>query len=304
MYRKALSLALAALLFISVAAAQPTTEITVVDKTGRVEKLICGAEQTGSLLERINRLEKDVYGSESKEALIAKADKLYSYAWDNSAGSPSLITRLNATEWILTHSQTGESVKVRLESLEKLLTGSPTAGPIDGRLTKLGKMAFASSQPDVETAEIAKDTLVKIKLTTPLDSRTSRVGDLVAYQASEDVYVNGLLVIAKGALGSGKITKLERAQNFGRDAQLEIDFENIKAIDGTTLATFLGEKAKEETRSMATAAGATMVGLVVLGPVGIVTGAFVHGKELTVPAGAEMFIQTKEMTPVFGIKTK
>lgn len=304
MFRKVIALSVAALFLLSVVSAQPTTDLTAVDKTGRVEKLIYGTEQTGSLLERINKLEKDVYGNESKEALIAKADKLYGYAQDNSVGNPSLITRLNAIEWILTHNQTGESVKVRLENLEKLLAGTPSTGSIDGRLTKLGKMAFTSGQPEIETVEIAKDTLIKIKLTTALDTRSSRVGDSVIYQASEDVYVNGLLVIAKGALGSGKITRVERAQNFGRDAKLEINFEYMGAVDGTVLATFLGEKAKEETASMAKAAGATMVGLVVLGPVGIVGGAFVHGQEITVPAGAEMFIQTKEISPVYGMKTK
>ena len=304
MARKIISLFLAGLMILSVAAAQPTTDLTAVDKTGSVERLIYGSEQTGSLLERINKLDKDIYGSESKEPLIARSDRLYSYAWENTVGSPSLITRLNATEWILTHSQTDAGIKVRLESLEKLLTGTPSAASIDPRLKQLGKLAYTSGQPDVEPVELAKDTLVKIKLTGALDTRTSRPGDPVVYQAAEDVYVNGLLVIAKGSVGKGKIIKVERAQNFGRDAKLEVSFDYVGAVDGTVLATFLGEKAKQETESMAKAAGASMVGLAILGPIGIVGGAFVHGQEITVPAGAEMFIQTKDTLSLYGIKVK
>lgn len=304
MARKIISLFLVFLMILSVAAAQPTTDLTAVDKTVRVEKLIYGSEQTGSLLERINKLDKDIYGSESKEPLIGRSDRLYSYAWENTVASPSLITRINATEWILTHNQTDASIKVRLENLEKLLTGAPAAGSIESRVAKLGKLAYTSGQPDIESVEIAKDTLVKIKLTTALDTRTTRPGDTVMFQASEDIYVNGLLIVAKGAAGSGKVTKVERAQNFGRDAKLEIDFEYIKAIDGSTIVTFLGEKAKEETKTLAKLAGATMVGLAVLGPVGLVGGAFVNGQEITVPAGAEMFIQTKDTASVFGIKVK
>lgn len=304
MVRKIVSLALAALFIVSIAVAQPTTDLTAVDKTKRIETLIFGTEQTGSLLERINKLEKDVYGSESKEALIAKADKLFSYCFDNSIASPSLITRLNATEWILTHNQADASIKNRLDSLDQLLTGAPTAGSIESRITKLGKLAYSSGQPEVESLEVAKDTLIKIKLTNALSTKSNRVGDAVPFQASEDIYVNGLLVIAKGAPGIGKISKVERAQNFGRDAKLEIEYESIRTVDGTALAIFLGEKAKEETKSLAKAAGATMVGLAVLGPVGIVGGAFVHGEELNIPAGAELFIQTKEAATLYGIKVK
>lgn len=304
MARKIISLLLMVLMILSVAAAQPTTDLTAVDKTSSVEKLIYGSEQTGSLLERINKLDKDIYGSESKEPLIGRSDRLYSYAWDNTAISPSLITRINATEWILTHNQTDASIKVRLENLEKLLTGAPTTGSIESRIVKLGKLAYASGQPEVEQLEVAKDTLVKIKLTAALSTKSNRVGDPVSFQASEDVYVNGLLVIAKGAPGIGKISKVERAQNFGRDAKLEIEYESIKAVDGTVLPIFLGEKAKEETRSLAKAAGATFVGIAVLGPVGIVGGAFVHGEELNIPAGAELFIQTKEAATLYGIKVK
>lgn len=304
MFRKITALTLSALLFASIVAAQPASELTVVDKTAKVEKVIYGTEQTGSLLERVNKLEKDIYGTEVKEALLAKADRLFTYTKETTIDAPSLITRVNAIEWTLTHNQTSDSVKTRIENLEHLLTGVPAIGAIESRLTKLGKLAYTSGQPQVEAVEIPKDMLVKIKLLTPLDTRTSRTGDLVSFQASDDVFVNGLLVIGKGSLGAGKVTKVEGAKNFGRDARLEIDFQSITAIDGTILSTFLGEKAKEETKSLAKAAGATVVGLAVLGPVGIVGGAFVHGQEISIPVGAEMFIQTKELSPIFGLKAK
>ncbi|HAK74612.1 MAG TPA: hypothetical protein DCP36_15610, partial [Sporomusaceae bacterium] len=63
-------------------------------------------------------------------------------------------------------------------------------------------------------------------------------------------------------------------------------------------------KAKEETKSLAKAAGATVAGLIVLGPVGVVGGAFIRGKDVTIPAGAELYIQTKTEASVYGLKVK
>lgn len=304
MVRKIISLTLSVLLVASIAFAQPGAELTVVDKAAHVEKVIYGGEQTGSLLERVTKLEKEVYGTETQEALIAKVDRIYSYTKDNSGTAPSLITRVNAIEWTLTHSQTQDNIKARIDGIEKLLSGVPTAGSIDSRVTKLSKLAYGNHEIVTETVDCAKDTLVKIKLTNAIDTKTTRVGDVVNFQASEDVYVNDLLVIAKGAPGKGKVTKVEQAKNFGRDAKLEIDFESMQALDGTTIDMFLGKKAQEETKSLGKAAGATFVGLVVLGPVGIVGGAFVQGEDAKIPAGTLMFIQAKDVVSLYGMKVK
>ena len=79
---------------------------------------------------------------------------------------------------------------------------------------------------------------------------------------AEDVYTAGVLVIAKGAVGRGKLAKVDQAQNFGRDAKMEISFETVEALDMTQVATMLGEKAKKETESMALAAGAGVAGMI------------------------------------------
>ena len=64
---------------------------------------------------------------------------------------------------------------------------------------------------------------------------------------------------------------------------------------------YLGELAKKATQSEAKAAGATVAGLVLFGPIGIVSGAFVHGKELTIPAGTTLYVQVKDDVEIFGL---
>lgn len=303
MLRKWISGTLAVLVLAATPVFAQTAELTIVDKTKAVEQVLYGTDQTGSLSERLTRLEKDIYGSESKEALMGKADKLYTYSKENTLTSPSLITRLNAVEWAISHTQTAVPAKQKLEQLEQLLIGAPATGSFDKRITKVSNIAFTQS-PEMSEVTLFQDTLVRIKMVTPLDTRQNREGDTFTFQASEDVYVNGVLVIAKGAVGEGKILKVQQARNFGRDAKLDLSFDTLQAFDGTEVQTILGDKAKEETKSLAKAAGATVAGLIVLGPVGVVGGAFIHGKDVTIPAGAELYIQTKSEASVYGLKVK
>ena len=74
-------------------------------------------------------------------------------------------------------------------------------------------------------------------------------------------------------------------------------------MHGTYVDTHVGEAAKKEMKSLAMAAGASLAGIAVLGPVGIVVGAFVHGKDVRLPAGTELYIQTKADTTLYGVVT-
>ena len=49
------------------------------------------------------------------------------------------------------------------------------------------------------------------------------------------------------------------------------------------------------------AAGAAIGGMIILGPVGLIGGAFVKGSAVTIPVGAETFVQTAEDTTMQGV---
>ena len=63
------------------------------------------------------------------------------------------------------------------------------------------------------------------------------------------------------------------------------------------------EEAKKEMEHLAMAAGASLAGIAVLGPIGVVAGAFVRGKNVDHPAGTELYIQTKDETTLYGVQT-
>lgn len=271
-----------------------------------VEQSVYGQEQTGALLDRISRLEKDFYGktSSSQTALSDRINTLYSTMFDNSV-RPSAITQMNGIEWFLSRHVSIKSITDRLTALETQIYGKPVTGTLQKRMNDLAMLAYGNSDtktPLVSTT-IPVDTLIKIKLVTPLNTSTSKVGDKVKFQAAEDIISDGKLIIAAGAPGEGVVTKVKSARNFGRNGEIDVDFQQIQAFDGTTIQTTLGDKAKKEIESLAMAAGASVAGIALLGPIGIVGGIFVNGKDIDLPAGTESYIQTKAATNIYAIQT-
>ena len=88
---------------------------------------------------------------------------------------------------------------------------------------------------------------------------------------------------------------------FGKDGRIDIDFTYIYGVDGTKLPIAVGELAKQKAESIAGAAGAAIGGMIILGPVGIVGGAFVKGNSVTIPVGCETYVQTSEDISLQGV---
>lgn len=302
MIRKCSALTVAMTLMFSVAAsAQDVSDMTVLDKMAKIESVVYGNEQTGALVDRAAQVEQDVYGVESGESVMSKTDRLYDTMIVSDSEEASFMSKLNAVEWAIKHEIETGSVKTRLEALETIMNGAPSTGNYSARLERMMKLAYEADGFATETVTVPADTLIQIALTTPIDSSTDREGDIIKFKVAEDVVVDNVLVYPKGATGEGVITKITPAKSFGRNAKLEIDFHSVTAFDGMTQDTILGEKAKEQTKTLAAAAGASAVGLAVLGPVGLVGGIFVKGEELKVPEGALIYIQTEGEAEVCGL---
>ena len=279
-------------------------EQTPMERIAVAEQILYGAEQEGSLIERTNKLEKELFGLPGREALMAKVDRIYTYVRDSSGSTTSLVFKMGALEWSLTQSVTKGPVKTRLESLERTVAGVLGAGSIDARISRLMTITFADSALRTGTLTLPQDTLIKIRLTTALSSKNNKSGDPVEFEVAEDVHASGMLALPRGAAGRGKLHKVEQARNFGRDAKMEVIFQSVEALDRTVVPTVLGERAKKETESTATAAGAGFAGMILLGPIGVVGAAFVHGKNIVIPAGTMLFIQTQSDATIIGLYGK
>ena len=303
MLRKLFSVVLSAVfLFSSMCTAFAEVPNTAEDKLAAVEKILYGGVQTGAMAERIKRVESEYSGVNTKTSMMNRVQYLYTYTFDNSS-APSLITQMNALEWAISHKISNESMQSRVAEMENSINGTVSNGSMHERIQSLSEFAFGSQQIPLGQVIVPANTLVKIALITPVQSNNIKVGDVINYQVAEDVIEDGMLLFTKGAPGEGVVTKVKQASNFGRNGAVEIDFKTTTAVDGSTVNTLLGQESKEKMENMAMAAGASLAGMLILGPIGIIGGAFVHGKNVDLPEGTELYIQTAEETTVYGIPT-
>ena len=302
MVKKLFCLLLSAIFFFETlgiaAAAAPET---MAEKLAAVERTAYGEPQTGALLDRVNKLEKDFEGENSpRSSVMERVDAVYETMFGNAAG-PSLVTQMNAIEWGITRAVSMDSIQKRVSAMEITMTGKPSEGTYRHRIDTLAGYAFGTKDIPLSKVSIPANTLVKVSLATPVNAKTIKAGDRIELKAEEDVIENGMLLFAKGAPGYGEVTKVSQAKNFGRDAEVKIEFKALRAIDGTDTPVVLGEESKQKMQSMAMAAGASVAGIALLGPIGIIGGAFVKGKNIDLPVGTELYIQTSEPMTIYGL---
>ena len=279
------------------------SSLPVADKISAMEKMLYGTEQTGSLIQRMDSLEDDVYGTLTSDSILNRVDNMYDYLEGSPEnGEASFATRLNVVEWKMNESMSGGPAKNRIEATEKLLYGQTQNGSLSGRLDGLLKLTgYGDGKVAVQQVTLPKDSVFKIAFTSELSTKMSRQGDVVRFKAADNLYVNDVLVLPKGATGIGEVKKVVQPGIFGKDERIDINFTYIYGVDGTKIPVTVGELAKQKAESIAGAAGAAIGGMIILGPVGIVGGAFVKGNAVTIPVGCETFVQTAEDTSLQGV---
>lgn len=277
--------------------------IPAADKIAAMEEMLYGTAQSGSLIQRMDAIEDDVYGFVASNAILTRIDTMYDYLKGTPEnGDASFATRLNVVEWRLNESMSGGPAKSRLEAAEKLLNGDVQEGALAARLEELLKLAsYEGGVIPVQEVTLPKDSVLQIEFTQELGNKINKVGDIVNFKAADNLYVNDVLVLPKGATGYGKVKKVVQPGIFGKDGRVDIDFTLIHGVDGTEIPIFVGELAKQKAESIAGAAGAAIGGMIILGPIGAVGGAFVKGSSVTIPVGSTTFVQTKEDKTLQGV---
>ena len=277
--------------------------IPAADKIKAMEVMLYGSAQEGSLLQRMDNIEYDVNGLMTSESILERVDTMYNYLEGKSEdGGASFATRLNMVEWRLNESMSGGPAKSRIEAAETLLNGKVDDGALSTRLEDLLELvSYEGGVVPVQDVTLPKDSVIKVEFTEELGNKINKVGDEVGFKAADNLYVNDVLVLPKGATGIGKVKKVVQPGIFGKDGRVDIDFMYICGTDGTKIPVFVGELAKQQAKSYAGAAGAAIGGMIILGPVGVIGGAFVKGSSVTIPAGSVTFVQVSEDVVMQGV---
>lgn len=296
--KKQLLSALAAMVLTSTVWAMPEG---VVDKTEAMEAAVYGKVQAGALVDRVNQLDMTVYGTRKSGDLTKKVDALYTDV-EGRATKASVVQELNFLEWMYQDEVSEGHVLERFSKLERSVNGTEETGSIYSRINKLKQSIFGHQRKLVlKEGVLTSADVFKVRLLKPISTKKNSKGEPVLFSVAEDIMDGDVLLVPKGMTGMGYISELKKASSFGRNSKLDIVFEEVPAIDGSTFVAVQGPEAKEKMKSEFKAAGASVAGAALLGPIGLVGGFFVKGKSIELPEGTLVYVQPEANTTVQGV---
>ncbi|HEX3043608.1 MAG TPA: hypothetical protein VHY08_02550 [Bacillota bacterium] len=266
-----------------------------------LELQMIGVPGDGSLVERLDKLEEIIVGRVHEGALGERLTRLNNTLYVNQPYDLCLLYKIQALEWVLTREESGEPIKIRLENLEQKVFGLVFSGPINKRLEKLISQIFPEGVIKGKWISIPSGLLIKVRIMDELSSGKNRTGDRFRFMVKETVMDGNRVLFPKGVIGKGVLQEVTHPANLGRDAQLMLNFAEIRAIDATPVQLIYGSKAMKMDRSRQWAVGASTAGMVAFGPWGILLGLAVKGKETTIPVGTQFYLQVKEPTRIYSL---
>ncbi len=119
-----------------------------------------------------------------------------------------------------------------------------------------------------------------------MSSEDATVGESVDFEVLEDVMVNGIVVIPKGGTAIGSVTEAVPKRRMARGGKLEIVLDYARLADTEKAAVRAVKDAKGGGHTGGMTAGIVATGLLFWPAAPFFL--FMHGKDITVPKGAEI----------------
>lgn len=129
-------------------------------------------------------------------------------------------------------------------------------------------------------------TPVKLRLGQSISSADAKVGQEVPFEVLEEVKIDGIVVLPKGATAVANVTEAEHKKSMGRAGKLNIAITYARLADNEKVALRAVKEAKGggHVGAMTGAIVATSIVFFPAAPLFL----FIHGKDITIPQGTEI----------------
>lgn len=278
--------------------AHGTEEAPVFQKLESMENLVYGGVRSGGLIARLIDLEKTLFGRELPGTVAERQTALMNFVEKGSEAQPSLFFKLAVAEWI-TEQNTDPQMSIvhRVAALERKLEGqSMSEGPVAMRLERL--LGILVTEPvKWRAASLPQGTVVRVALTETLSPSSVSVGQKVLGTLAQDMVVGTDLIAPKGSTVEGTVSKVSKPRSFGRPGEVTFAFDRLLPPSLTPVPLTVSDvsvKAAEAESAQIAAAGGSLVGAILLGPVGLAGGFLVRGDVKEIPAGTIFHLEAGE----------
>lgn len=166
----------------------------------------------------------------------------------------------------------------------RMLARLVTATALAAFTGSLAAPAFA------DTIELKKGTPIKLAFDSYLSSKHTKVGQRVSFHVIEPVIVDGKTVIAEGTPETGIVEKVDKRARYGVNAHIRLSMAPIRSTMGSSILIGFKTEGPDVSGRTGGAAAATIGGAALLGPVGLVGGLFIVGKNVDAKPGDKMTV--------------
>ena len=162
---------------------------------------------------------------------------------------------------------------------------APAAAPApvgqDSRATSAPVVAAPSAPPPPNT--LLDGTAVKLRLAENLSSEKNKTGDQVPFEVVDEVVVDGVVVVPKGAQAIATVTNASPKKSMGRGGKLDVNVDSMRLVDGekVQLRAVQENKGGGHVGAMTGAMVATSIVFFPAAPLFL----FIHGKPVEIPKG-------------------
>ena len=270
----------------------------------QIERLIYGYVGQGGIIDRLSKVESDLFGRSLPGTIAERHAAILNFLDVGTDEQPSMMFKLGVAEWVVDKKiRATVAAFRRLEDLETNLTGSSRSGnPIVMRVESL----LATLVMDPVTAQpvtIPADTVMKFRFMDELSPAKSKAGDFVRLELADDLIVNQHLVAPAGSLLLTEVREVKRPRMFGIPGEVRLTFNELRPLGPQKPSVWVGkaaEKAIKDARKrggrgengLVGAGAVSIAGAVLLGPVGLMSGAFIRGNSIKIPVGSVTYVQT------------
>ncbi|MDR5729354.1 MAG: PEGA domain-containing protein [Terriglobia bacterium] len=129
-------------------------------------------------------------------------------------------------------------------------------------------------------------TPVKLRLSQTISSADAKVGQEIPFEVVEDVKVDDVVVLPKGATAIGTVTEAQHKKSMGRAGKLNVNISYARLADQEKVAL----RAVKDTKGgghVGAMTGAIVATSIVFFPAAPLF-LFIHGKDITIPQGTEI----------------
>ena len=152
-------------------------------------------------------------------------------------------------------------------------------------------VAPAPAAPAPAQAFVLQDgTPVKLRLSRNLSSADARTGEEVDFDVLEEIKVNNVVVVPKGATAMATVTEAQAKRRMGRGGKLDVNIDYVRLADGEKAALRAVKEVAGGGHAGAMTGAMVATSLVVWPAAPFFL--FMHGKDITIPKGTEISAYT------------